>query len=471
MSETTKVGLGKEVSSLDVSPQFEAYSGVEIIVDEDTSFFAGNQNGRVLTIENEWGTQAQANAILADLQAKGFQYQPYTADGAILNPAAEIGDGVTVSDTYSGIYTISKKFGKLMKSDISAPQDEEVDHEFPYEPKQDRIYKREISEARASIAINASSIMAEVQRASAAEGSLSSRITQTANGLTAEISNRKSADTNLSSRITATANSITTEVNRATAAEGTLRSSITQTANSITTEVNRATAAEGTLRSSITQNANSITAKVDKTGGSSSSFAWELSASSWLLKSNGSTVFKVDRNGAEVKGKITATSGLIGGFTIGSSSLYNGMNNINSTASGVYVGTDGISVGGGKFKVTAGGNVSAENMTLTGTLMIGGYPISADDLRLGAARANSGYNGWNNAYDWTRNNGNYCVGGANAGYKFDDMINNRYEATYLKGTYIYATQNLNTPILIVEDYRARWKTATINGTTIRYLGR
>lgn len=435
MSETTKVGLGREVSSLDVSPQFDAYSGVEIIVDDENSFFAGNRNGRVLTIQNEWGTQAQANAILADLQAKGFQYQPFTADGAILNPAAEIGDGVSISDTYSGIYTVSKKFGRLMKSDISAPQDEEVDHEFPYEPKQDRIYKREISEARASIAINASSIVAEVQRASAAEGNLSSRITQTADRITAEILNRKSADTNLSSRITATA-------------------------NSITTEVNRATAAEGTLRSSITQNANSITAKVDKTGGSSSSFAWELSASSWLLKSNGSTVFKVDGNGAEVKGKITATSGLIGGFTIGSSSLYNGMNNINSTASGVYVGTDGISVGGGKFKVTAGGNVSAENMTLTGTLMIGGYPMSADDLRLGAARANSGYNGWNNAYNWTSSNGGYCTGGVSNWYNTQDSNRTSRPPIYVG---YCSTQNL-----AQNGYGFVRKTKTINGYTFYY---
>ena len=186
LSDTSKTVLGKEVSSLDVSPQFDAYSGVEIIVDDENSFFAGNQNGRVLTIQNAWGTQAQANAILADLQAKGFQYQPYTADGAILNPAAEIGDGVTISDTYSGIYTVSKKFGRLMKSDISAPQDEEVDHEFPYEPKQDRVYKRELSEARASIAINANSITAEVTRATNAEGTLSSRITQNANNITAD---------------------------------------------------------------------------------------------------------------------------------------------------------------------------------------------------------------------------------------------------------------------------------------------
>lgn len=442
LSETAKISLGKEASSLDVSPQFEAYSGVEIIVDENTSYFAGNRNGRVLTIQNEWGTQAQANAILADLQAKGFQYQPYTATGAILDPAAEIGDGITISDTYSGIYKIDRDYTRIMAASISAPQDEEIDHEYPYEPKQDRIYKREISEARASIAINASSIVAEVQRASAAEGNLSSRITQTADRITAEIANRKSADTNLSSRITATA-------------------------NSITTEVNRATAAEGTLRSSITQNANSITAKVDKTGGSSSSFAWELSASSWLLKSNGSTVFKVDGNGAEVKGKITATSGVIGGFTIGSSSLYNGMNNINSTASGVYVGTDGISVGGGKFKVTAGGNVSAENMTLTGTLMIGGYPMSADDLRLGAARANSGYNGWNNAYSWTSSNGGYCTSGAYYGYNYNNATQNGTNSypSYFTCGYLRVTSGISMSGAVYTP-----RTTTISGTTIHYLG-
>ena len=438
LSETAKIGLGKEVSSLDVSPQFEAYSGVEIIVDENTSYFAGNRNGRVLTIQNEWGTQAQANAILADLQAKGFQYQPYTADGAILNPAAEIGDGVTISDTYSGIYTISKKFGKLMKSDISAPQDEEVDHEFPYEPKQDRVYKRELSEARASIAINASSIVAEVSRASAAEGNLSSRITQTANSLTSEISARKSADTSLSTRIT-------------------------QTANSISTEVSRATAAEGTLRSSITQNANSITAKVDKTGGSSSSFAWELSASSWLLKSNGSTVFKVDRNGAEVKGKITATSGLIGGFTIGSSSLYNGMNNINATNNGVYVGTDGIAVGGGRFRVTSGGAVSASNMTLSGTLTIGGQQITANDLRLGAQRANSGYSTWNGTTSTVNNNGSYWSGGAACGYTADRIFSGTQTATYMKATYSTFGQ------MTFAGYDVRWSYVKCGDNIYRYL--
>ena len=57
---------------------------------------------------------------------------------------------------------------------------------------------------------------------------------------------------------------ITSEITRATTAEGTLRSSITQTADSITAEVTRATTAEGALGSRITQTAESITAEVNR---------------------------------------------------------------------------------------------------------------------------------------------------------------------------------------------------------------
>ena len=127
LSETAKIGIGKEVSTLDVSPEFDVYSGVEIIVSEDTTYFAGTDTGRILTINNPWGTQAQAQAILAALQEKGFQYQPYTASGAILNPAAELGDGITISDTYSGIYKMSRSYSPLMAADLEAPQEEEIE--------------------------------------------------------------------------------------------------------------------------------------------------------------------------------------------------------------------------------------------------------------------------------------------------------------------------------------------------------
>lgn len=350
MSETGKIGVGREVTSLEVTPQFNTYSGVEIIVDDEHSYFAGNEVNRVLRIENPWGTQAQAEKILASLQANGFQYQPFKASSAHLNPAAEIGDGITVSDTYSGIYKMDRTFSTLMTSDVEAPQDEEIDHEYPFEPKQDRIYKREIADAKAQISITQSEILAEVYRA--------------------------------------------------TAAEGQLRSSITQTAEEISANV------------------------VKKTGGSQDSFGWSLTDSAWSVSSNGSEVFRIDSSGANVSGTIRATSGEIGGFTIGNYSFYNGMNNIGSKDNGVYIGTDGISVGGGKFTVTASGAVSAVDMVLTGTLRIGGTDITAKALRSGAQSA------YTNSSAWTTGAG-YGVSYNNATKQNGGSYPNYYRASYL----------------------------------------
>ena len=339
LSNFVNVLIGKQIESMDTSPQFQPYSGVEIIVNEEESIFVGDRTGRVLQIENPWGTREQAQIILSSLNSTGFQYQPYTATNALLNPAAEIGDGVTINGIYSGIYKLSRNYGALMSADISAPQDEEVDHEYPYEPQQDRIYKREIGEAKAQIRINQESIEAEVLRASEMEGTLSSRISQ---------------------------------------------------------------------------NATEINAKVSQTGGDNSSFGWSLLSNQFSLYAGSKEVFKCTSSGIEVNGKITATSGYIGngssGFTITASAIYNGMGNINSGANGIYIGTNGIALGGGKFKVTSTGSVSATDMTLSGTLNIGGSTISASTLRSGAQRAYS--------------SGGYWDGGGGAGTKFNNMANN-----------------------------------------------
>lgn len=61
-----------------------------------------------------------------------------------------------------------------------------------------------------------------------------------------------------------TSDAITAEVERATAAEGTLGSRITQTANSITAEVTRAKGVEEELKASIKLNADNITSTVKK---------------------------------------------------------------------------------------------------------------------------------------------------------------------------------------------------------------
>lgn len=397
MSETTKTGVGKEVMSLDVSPQFNAYSGVEIIVDEETSIFAGNRTGRVLEIENPWGTQRQAQTILNSLQARGLQYQPYKADGAMLNPAAEIGDGITISDVYSGIYKINRNYTPLMAADLEAPQDEEVDHEYPYEPKQDRIYRREIAEAKAEIAITQDQISSEVTRATNAENSLSSQITQTADSIKASVLSKK--------------------------------------------------------------------------GGATSSFGWTLTDSSWNLYSNGTKVLKCDADGLGVKGTITATSGKIGGFTIGTTSLYNKMTSLNDDEhNGVYVGTDGIALGKGKFKVTSSGTITATGIRLQGTLTflnsdgsVAGT-MSAANLRQGAAYANAGHNSWDSAYTST-SAGGYCYGGAQGGYSWNSAKVGGETASYFRTD----TLVINDSFTFGGSGIGRYS-ATINGVTIPYIG-
>ena len=392
LSELGIANVGKAVERFDVAPQFEPFSKVDVILGEAHHGTAGNDTGRTLYVDNPWGTQTQANRIRSGIRA--FQYQPYSAAKALLDPAAELGDGITVNGVYSGIYKMRKYFGSLMATDVEAPYDEEIDHEYPYEPKQDRVYKREIKEAKAQIAITATDIALEVSRATSAEEALGSRITLTESSITA----------------------------------------------AVTEEATRAGNAEAALQSSISLNATEIAAKVSSSGGSFSSFGWNLTDSSWTLSSNGQTVFTATSSGIEIVGSITATSGFIGngenGFAISASNIHNGMTSLNDEDhNGVYIGTDGIALGKGAFKVTSSGSISANNMSLSGTLTIGGTAITANALRSGAQSAYNNSSKWTTGANWVSNNGNYVYNGASGGYAFSSMSAGSAYANYIQGKY------------------------------------
>lgn len=88
-------------------------------------------------------------------------------------------------------------------------------------------------------------------------------------------------------------------------------------------------------------------------------FLIDSSADTYPLKIG--TRFQVGWSGEIIANYIKADGGKVGCFTITSDSLYSGSNDINGT--GVYLGSAGIGVGGGKFKATSAGNIS-----LTGTI-------------------------------------------------------------------------------------------------------
>lgn len=313
------INVLKRARSLDTSPAFKPYSGVEIVIDEDTYVTAPSDpgeyeqakaNGRILTIENPWGTQAQADAILNAI--KGYAYQPFEASDALVDPSAEIGDGVSINDVYSGIFQMTRNYSALMPADVSAPQSEEIDHEYPYEPAQDRQIQRRFSAIESEFRIQSDVIAAKVSK----------------------------------------------------------------------------TSPEG-----------------------QTSFSWSLQDSSWEVKSNGNTVFKVTSSGAEVNGKITATSGQIGAFTLTGNT--GGANKANALIyndiywgcwerSGIYIGAQGIQVGkfhkpgdasqpaDAKYIIMRNdGTIEAQNMLLRGTLTLQGTQITAANLRTGAVSGNN----------------------------------------------------------------------------------
>ena len=143
------VNVMKRATSLDASPPFGGYSKVIIHISDESSITVGTDTGRTLEITNPFGTQQMAESILSKLQR--YNYQPYEATGALLDPAAEIGDAVTVGSVYGGIYQRSTNFSRLMASNIAAPMDEEIDHEFAFVSPQERKFSREIGDMQSTL--------------------------------------------------------------------------------------------------------------------------------------------------------------------------------------------------------------------------------------------------------------------------------------------------------------------------------
>lgn len=342
------VSVARRVSKVDVSPQFDSYSKVIIHVSDETTYEVGDDTGRTLELDNPFGTQAMAAEILQKLT--GFQYQPYDAQGALLDPAAEIGDAVNMRGAYGGIYTRERTFGRLMKADVSAPHDEEINHEYQYETPEERKFARQINDVKASLII----------------------------------------------------------------------------AN------------------------DRIDASVSQTGGEQSSFGWSLTSDAHRWYANGREVMAVTASGLKVSGTVDATDGHIGGFSISATAIYNNISQFGgSQSNGVYLGVNGIQLGQ-NFKVDTGGNVTANNMTLNGTLMVGGSAITAATLRSGAQSAYS--------------NGGYWSGGAAGGYTATNVFNNNAGVAYMNAGTVNARSEF-----YFKGTRARWNTVTVRGASGTFM--
>jgi hypothetical protein len=335
------VFIGRSAKGYTSTPELPKYTKVRINVDDDSYYEAGSGDN-VLELDCPWGSQQMANDILAGI--KDFVYRPYDTDWAKLDPAAELGDGVTINGLYSGIYVTETNFSTLMAARIAAPQENAVDHEYPYKSPTDRKTTRQFAETRASLRVNAASIQAEVTA-------------------------RKTSETE--------------------------------------------------MRAALELHAQEIAARVTQTGGNSSSFGWSLTADGFVLESSGQEVFKATKDGVDITGKITATSGFIGsknkGFTITENAIYNALSSLYGTVNGVYIGTDGIALGGGKFRVNSNGQLYATDGTFTGNVYANKIQTGGDAGTIQGSQIGSGT-------ITTANTNGYLNGGIANGYFAGDVF-------------------------------------------------
>ena len=157
MSE--KYYVGGDITSFSDNGKYKPISRVTLLVDDENSLTAGDDTGMEVIASCPHATQPMVNALLQTM--KGYQYQAYEAGAANIDPAAELGDGVTVGGIYSPLSKLSDD-GRGYAG-ISSPGEAEMEDEYPSGGYIAQEFNRKIAETRSIIAKTSEAIMLKVE--------------------------------------------------------------------------------------------------------------------------------------------------------------------------------------------------------------------------------------------------------------------------------------------------------------------
>lgn len=145
-----KTYLGRRLAEFSPGIASQPISKVELLDENgDVVGVSGSDTGRTLTALQPDGTNAMAAAILA--KVSGYKHIGYEGRKALLDPAVEIGDAVTVDGLYVPLIALDMTFDPLLAPDISAPDADEIDDEYPYKSPTQRQIERNMAKARSLI--------------------------------------------------------------------------------------------------------------------------------------------------------------------------------------------------------------------------------------------------------------------------------------------------------------------------------
>lgn len=189
-----KYYVGKDVTSFSDNGKYKPISRVTLLVDDENSLTAGDDTGMEVVASCPHATQPMVNALLQAM--KGYQYQAYEAGAANIDPAAELGDGVTVGGIYSPLSKLSDD-GRGYAG-ISSPGEAEMEDEYPAEGYITQEFNRKIAETRSTITKTSEEINLKVE---GIDGRVSD-INQTVDGISLTVTSASSPDGQTTATIT-----------------------------------------------------------------------------------------------------------------------------------------------------------------------------------------------------------------------------------------------------------------------------
>ena len=159
--------VGNRATSFSEFPEYNEYTRVSLYYDSETlKATVGNDTGREMVLVSPFlptstsDCEKLAQNILNKLS--GFNYQPFKATGAELDPSADLGDTLTVGGIESFIGQLDTTFNQAFISDINTPSGDDIEHEYPYVSQEQRKVEREIATTRSLITTTANEIRLEV---------------------------------------------------------------------------------------------------------------------------------------------------------------------------------------------------------------------------------------------------------------------------------------------------------------------
>lgn len=154
-----KYYVGGDITSFADNGKYKPISRVTLLVDDENSLTAGDDTGMEIVASCPHATQPMVNALLQTM--KGYQYQAYEAGAANIDPAAELGDGVTVGGIYSPLSKLADD-GRGYAG-ISSPGEAEMEDEYPSDGYITQEFNRKIAETRSTITKTSEEIMLKVE--------------------------------------------------------------------------------------------------------------------------------------------------------------------------------------------------------------------------------------------------------------------------------------------------------------------